>query len=101
MDDEKFIEEIEKIFKDCLEIVKKKSLDYAVPDDPFKNFKLSSLVGVSPDRAILVRLTDKLSRMSNLLDKKAEVKDEKIQDTISDMINYLAILMVYLKHIKR
>jgi len=89
---DEFIQGIANTYVDCLNIVKKKNADYAVSSDPFLNFRNASVVGVSPERAILVRVMDKISRISNLIDKDADVKDETIEDTIHDAINYLAIL---------
>lgn len=92
---EQFFKDLETTFKICLEIAKKKNADYA-DEDPFKNFRMSMQVGVEPSRAILVRISDKLSRVSNLLDKEASVGDERIEDTLHDIINYCAILKAYL-----
>lgn len=92
-----FFEDLNATFAACLEISHKKNADYAGDADPFKNFRMSEQVGVDPARAILVRISDKLSRISNLLDREAEVKDERLEDTICDMINYLAILKAYIK----
>ena len=78
-------------------IVVLKNKDYAENDSPFKNFRMSEQVGVDPARAILVRISDKLSRISNLLDREAEVKDERLEDSCIDAINYFAILNAYLK----
>lgn len=89
----KFIDQLEKTFKECLEIAKIKNADYANEDDAFKNFKGVELVGVDARRGILVRIVDKISRISNLLDRKEKVKDEKIEDTIKDLINYANILL--------
>lgn len=94
----KFIQEIKDTFKEGTKLVESKNRDYANSNDPFQNFRNSLLVGVPIDRAILVRITDKLARISNLLDKDASVKDESIADSILDGINYLAILRVYLKN---
>jgi hypothetical protein len=97
MNTQQFLEHIKKTFDNCLNIVELKNSDYAGSQDyPFKNFENSLLIGVSPERGILVRITDKLSRISNLLNSEAKVKDEKIEDTINDAINYLAILKAYL-----
>lgn len=96
MTQEEFFKYIEQTYHDALAIVAKKNKDYATDVDPFKNFKLSSLVGVSPARAILVRISDKMARVVNLLEKPASVKDETVEDTIVDMINYLAILKAYI-----
>ena len=42
-------------------------------------------------------MTDKLQRISNLLEKEAEVKDESILDTLQDLSNYSLILRVYIE----
>ena len=65
--------------------------------DNFKNFKLVELLWVtSVEKWILVRLSDKMSRISTLIDKEAKVEDEKIIDTLVDLANYAIILKVYL-----
>ena len=79
-------------FEECLKISIKKNADYASVKDPFKNFRMSEMVGVEPMRAIMVRMMDKMSRISTLLDKSPDVKDERLEDTIHDLINYSAIL---------
>lgn len=83
-------------FSDCLEMVEKKNADYGADEDPFANFRNAEVVGVSVERAILVRMMDKMSRASTLLDKEARVEDEKLDDTLEDLINYTAILKAYL-----
>jgi hypothetical protein len=72
-----------------------KNQDYAGDKDPFKNFRYAEMVGVDVERAILVRMSDKLARISNCLDKEVQVKDETVNDTLSDLINYTAILKAY------
>lgn len=93
-----FFDSIEKTYKDGLEIIHKKNHDYAGEEDHWKNFRYAEMVGVSVERAILVRVSDKLARVSNLLDKDPEVLDERLEDTLLDMINYLAILKAYMEH---
>lgn len=94
------IKNISSTFETGIGIIEKKNADYAGNQDCFKNFRFSAIVGVSPQRAILVRVADKLARVSNLLDKENQVKDETITDTILDMINYLAILKAMLEEPK-
>lgn len=96
MTKKEFFRNLEGTFEDCVELSKLKNADYA-DEDPFKNFRMSVQVGVSPERAILVRLSDKISRISRLLDKEPSVCTERIEDTILDGINYLAILKAYLQ----
>jgi len=97
MTKERFMRETKTLFGRCLRLLERKNDDYGNNVDPFKNFRVSVSVGVEPERAILVRLSDKISRVSSLLSRKAEVKDETIEDTIMDAINYLAILRTLLK----
>lgn len=93
------IDDMEKTFIECLEISMRKNHDYGGTNkDPFANFQNSTLAGVSVEKGILVRLMDKMSRISTLLDKEEKVKEESINDTINDAINYLAILKSYRKN---
>lgn len=98
------LSDMEATFKKCLDTAVKKNSDYAGAGpmtDPFKNFRGSEFVGVSPDRAILVRMMDKMSRVSNLLTQTAQVKDEAIEDTLDDLVNYSAILKSFIKNNKK
>lgn len=88
-------------FEDCLNTAVRKNHDYGGSNnDPYANFRNSTIAGVTVERGILVRLMDKMSRISTLLDKDAMVKDEAVDDTIDDAINYLAILKSYRKNNK-
>ena len=98
MDRIKFIEQIEKIYKDGVELIKKKNADYADDTDPFRNFRNADIVGISPEKAILIRILDKITRIANLLNRQGLVRDEKMEDSILDAINYLAILKVFLEN---
>lgn len=97
MQRKEFLTNLEQTFKDGLELVKLKNADYAEEGDPFLNFKNSEVVGVSLEKGILVRIMDKITRISHLLERPNQVKDEKLADSILDAINYLAILKVYEK----
>jgi hypothetical protein len=93
---DEFVNSIETIYSKCVGILKKKNQDYAGQDNPFKNFEFSQLAGIDIPHAIMVRILDKMARIGNLLNRPAVVVDEKIEDTIEDCINYLAILETYL-----
>ena len=92
MTTQEFLENLKKTFDDCYRICAIKNSDYADKDNPFKNFMNSELIGISAEKGILVRTMDKMTRMSNLLEREGKVSDEKIEDTINDAIGYLAIL---------
>ena len=93
------IDDMQTTFTHCIETAKRKNADYAGENsDPFKNFKNCVFFGVPVEKGILVRMMDKMSRISNLIDKEAQVKDESINDTLDDLINYAAILKSYIKN---
>jgi hypothetical protein len=78
----------------------RKNSDYSAEKDPLSNFRLTEAFDVEPWLGVLVRITDKYSRIVQLtrktLDgKEAAVADEKIQDTLIDLANY-SILMIIL-----
>lgn len=95
-----------RICKEARKLSKAKNDDYAdptrYPDDPlaiFRNFLQCENQGIcSVEKGFLVRLSDKSSRLCNILQegKKISVKDEKIEDTVKDEINYLILLLAYI-----
>jgi predicted dithiol-disulfide oxidoreductase (DUF899 family) len=92
-----FIEALKENFSEGLALMIKKNSDYANPKDSFANFKRSELVGVPVERGILVRIMDKISRIHNVLDATPEVKDESLEQTVIDTMNYFNILLTYIQ----
>lgn len=98
MNQSEFFQSIEETFSTCLETAKKKNQDYAGDKDPFANFSRVETFGIcTVEQGVLVRITDKLARVSNLIcsGKNPAVADESVDDTLLDAINYLAILKAY------
>jgi len=81
--------------------IKQKNNDYADGEDPFQNFRMVEDAGLcSVEQGMLVRMSDKMQRAMNLLgdnERERSVKDERIEDTLSDLRNYTALLQVYLE----
>ena len=75
-------------------IVLAKRHDYSGSVDPFGNFRKSKLFGVEPWRGVLIRLTDKLSRVESVVTAGgvSKVPSESLWDTLSDAVNYVCIL---------
>lgn len=94
---EKFQMSLAATFDQCLAISRKKNADYADVGDPFKNFRACEALGVTLEKGIIVRMSDKLVRAANLLERPAQVLDESLEDTLRDLINYSAILIAYLQ----
>lgn len=100
MNQDTFLLKLQELHDVSMEITKRKNADYANNSDAFANFRGASLVGLTPAQGILVRMTDKLTRVGNLLTKEAQVKDESILDSLKDLSNYSLILALYLEHEK-
>jgi hypothetical protein len=86
--------------KAAYELMKKKNADYsggASGYNPFLNFTRCENMGIcTTERGFLVRLTDKMSRLSTFCDTGTfQVADEKLHDTIQDIINYAVLFLAY------
>lgn len=78
---------------EALRLSVRKNADYAGASDPFRNFRKCEELGICTIEAgILVRLSDKFSRLATLLNRDPSVVSESVRDTILDAINYLCIL---------
>lgn len=87
------------------ELSRRKNHDYSGGKDAthaFLNFiKCEELGLCKTETGVLIRLSDKISRLNTLADSslKYEVADEKILDTVLDIINYIVIF--YAIHTER
>lgn len=94
---ERFLHQLRQNIEKDMDIVEAKNSDYAQGFDPFQNFRMVEDAGLmTVEQGIAVRMSDKLQRIFNLLDKDADVDDETLEDTLSDLRNYANILQVYL-----
>lgn len=92
------IKEVEKSQEKSLELIKVKNKDYAGKVNSFKNFDVvGDICNISSEKGILVRMCDKITRVGNLLDNKAAVEEETIEDTLLDLANYSYILLAKIK----
>lgn len=107
MNTEQYLKFHESLCNEARKLSERKNHDYADPEtkegDPlavFSNFTQCEKQGIcSTETGMLVRLTDKFSRLKNLLDPQHQqaVKDENVEDTAKDIINYICLLMGYRK----
>lgn len=87
---------VDKVMTKMFEIIRKKNSDYATTSDAFSNFSLVEKMGiVSTEKGILVRMSDKMARLGNLMGNNSP-KNESIEDTILDIGNYAILLLCYL-----
>ena len=89
--------------KRMLEIAEAKNHDYGGKDsNPFANFMAVESLGIATaEKGILVRMTDKMSRINTLLSAEAKVNDESVADTLIDLANYALILKALLAYKKQ
>lgn len=92
-----FINRLNELYTTNVQISMRKNADYANENDPFQNFRASETLGIPAEQAIIIRMSDKLVRVSNLISRPAQVADETIFDTLSDLANYSMILRMYLE----
>jgi hypothetical protein len=96
---EEFIERLKELYANNVEISKRKNKDYCAIENPFANFLVCESVGIPAEVGLIVRISDKVSRISNLVRPgvMTMVKDESVLDTLSDLANYAMILRMYLE----
>ena len=76
----------------------KKNHDYAKDTDPLSNLKECEKFGIPAWKGALVRITDKISRITQLANgKHAEITDENIFDTLRDLSIYAILTMILLE----
>ena len=79
----------------ALEIMKAKNHDYAGKggEEPFANFERCEAMGIcSTEQGFLVRVVDKVSRLSTFVDAgELKVDGEGWNDAVLDIINYMIL----------
>jgi hypothetical protein len=86
-----------------LALTKAKNDDYSAGADPFANFTRVEAMGVcSTEQGFLVRMTDKMSRISSFVQRgELSVKDESVDDTLKDLSIYADLFAAYLRSKKQ
>jgi hypothetical protein len=98
MTHKEYLEEFKTTTDSMYELTKKKNSDYAGDADAFQNFKLIEALGAaSTEQGFVVRMSDKLQRIANLISRENQVADEKIEDTLLDLSIYSILFLTYLK----
>lgn len=99
---EEFFADLEDNFGSSIATIRLKNADYSTENDPFRNFRRSAeFAGVSIERALLIRIFDKMARFENLLTNEEAgengpaVSDETTEDTLRDLLGYINIMTVY------
>lgn len=84
-----------------LHVAKNAGYAGATNPDPWANFRLSTVFEISPFRGVLVRMSDKYIRITNLRsDASNERVGESIWDTLADLAAYALIAVCLLEEEK-
>jgi hypothetical protein len=76
-------------------IMEGKNHDYGQQHrDPFANFRGAKFIGLDEEKGLLLRVMDKIQRQNAFIEKGILlVKNEGIEDTCIDIINYQVLLL--------
>lgn len=91
-------------FSELIEEIKKlhesKNHDYAQDDDPLSNLRKCERMGIPAFKGVLVRLTDKWSRIEQLAGGKTP-KHESLRDSLIDSAVYSLLAVLLLDETKK
>lgn len=98
MTQDEYLKEFKELLLAMYALTKAKNSDYANADNAFQNFELISHLGAATtEQGFVVRMSDKLQRIANLISRENMVADEKIGDTLLDLATYSLLFLLYLK----
>ena len=101
MNRHELIEYHAEITAEARKLMKRKNHDYAGDDakNPWMNFERSEIMGVcKTEQAFMVRILDKVSRLITFIDAgELQVKEEGVQDSIIDIINYMVLFGAFIE----
>ena len=96
--------EFHKILEELAQLHDTKNQDYANPEDgdPTMNLREVTRFGMPASTGIWVRCTDKWCRFGNWYKKGVyAVAEEKVEDTVKDLIVYLCLWLSEFRHEKQ
>lgn len=70
-----------------------KSSDYGAGQDPLANLRASARFGISPWKATLIRMGDKMTRLESFA-VKGELANESFEDTLRDLACYSLLALI-------
>lgn len=86
--------EFYKIIDELKDLHSRKNQDYA-NEDPLSNLKMCERGGLPGWKGVIVRLTDKISRLLSFMSRESyAVKDESVEDTLRDTAVYAILALI-------
>lgn len=78
-------------------IHRRKNNNYASKGTPLSNFDKAQKLGIPAWKGVLIRCSDKWSRIEELSNGKIDLVDESLADTMIDLANYSVIGLILLE----
>lgn len=75
----------------------RKNNNYASDGDPLSNLRLCETFGVPATTGVMVRLSDKWSRLTELMKGKQDLVGESVTDTLRDMAIYALLEIILIE----
>jgi hypothetical protein len=82
------------LLKEAADLHERKNNGYAKDNDPLSNLRLAEGFGLPPHMGVLIRMSDKFSRIQELSKGKVDKVGESIKDTLMDMAIYSLLAIV-------
>lgn len=92
MTTEELLQMHEDLCRKARELMTKKNADYTGGGGRFANFDSSQMYNVHRVTGALIRMNDKAQRINSFVVQGLQVKDESVEDTIVDLINYAVLI---------
>lgn len=83
------------LLEEIADLHSRKNHDYAPSEEPLANFRMAEKLGVPAWKGILVRMSDKWSRIQQLASGK-KAKNESLRDSLIDNAVYSLICVILL-----
>ena len=85
-----------KLLEEIADLHSRKNHDYAKSDEPLSNFRRAEAFGIEAWRGILIRMSDKWSRIEEL-SKGKQPKNESLRDSLIDNAVYSLLCVLLLE----
>jgi hypothetical protein len=74
-------------------LMESKNKDYTGGGSVFANLEACTIIGIHPVKGTIIRMIDKLQRLNSyVVNGELAVKDEGVEDTLIDIINYSVLI---------
>lgn len=83
------------LLRDMADLHDRKNHDYAEEADPLSNFRRAERLGIDPFAGVLVRMSDKWSRIEQLQQGKTP-QNESLRDSLQDLAAYALLAILFL-----